>query len=121
MQTAYLARKLKRFGIAAMFGILALIALQAAFILGGWAVFLGLGQILDPVWAAAAAAGVLLLIVAILVGAAVGVINRAPPDPIKQTMSQVGPVGRELTRQHPTAAVAGAAALGMAVAFLLRR
>lgn len=121
IQTAVLARKLKRIGAAALVGILALIVLQAALVIGGWALFLGFGAVLSPAWAAAAATGVLLLITIVLVAAAIGIVKQAPPDPIKQTMSQVGPISRQVTRQHPAAAVAGAAALGMVTALLLRR
>lgn len=121
LQSAMLARKIKKAAIAGAIIVVALTSLVATFIIGGWAVFLGFGAILTPAWAAAAAAGVLLLITLALLLIAGWVWGRPQPDPIRDAMAKVAPVGRQLTRDHPAGAVLGAAALGAILAMVVRR
>lgn len=121
LQSAMLARKIKKFAIAGAISIVALTALVATFVLGGWAMFLGFGAILTPAWAAAAATGVLLLITLLLLLMASWVVGRPQPDPIRDMMARMAPLGRQITHDHPAGALLGAAALGAMVGLILRR
>lgn len=120
MQTASLARKLKQYAIAAALGLGGLAALFAAFVLAGWAMFLGFGQILDPAWAAATSAAILLGITAVFVLIAVSVATKHTRDPMRDAVRHALPVSRQITREHPIGAIAGAAAAGVVLASLLR-
>ncbi|HLT77209.1 MAG TPA: hypothetical protein VKZ87_07460 [Ferrovibrio sp.] len=120
IQTASLAQKLRQYAIAAALGLIALASLVAAFLLGGWAMFLGFGQILNPAWAAAASAGILLAITAGLLLAAVSVATKRVPDPMTDAVRNALPMGRQITREHPIGAVAGAVVAGVVLASMLR-
>ncbi len=120
LQTASLARKLKQYAIAAALGLGGLAALFAAFLLAGWAMFLGFGQVLDPAWAAAAAAVILLGVTAVFILIAASVATKHTPDPMKDAVRHALPVSRQITREHPIGAIAGAAAAGVVLAALLR-
>ena len=120
IQTASLARKLKQYAIAAVLGLGGLASLFAAFLLAGWAMFLGFGQVLNPAWAAAASAAVLLAVTVVFVLIAVSVATKRTRDPMKDAVRHALPVSRQITREHPIGAIAGAAAAGFVLAALLR-
>ena len=120
MQTASLARTLKQYALAAALGLGGLAALFAAFLLAGWAMFLGFGQVLAPAWAAAAAAAVLLGVTVVFVLIAASVATKRTRDPMKDAVRHALPASRQLTREHPLGALAGAAAAGVVLAALLR-
>lgn len=120
MQTASLARKLKQYAIAAALGLGGLASLFAAFLLAGWAMFLGFGQVLNPAWAAAASAVILLAVTVVFVLVAVSIATKRTRDPMKDAVRHALPVSRQITREHPIGAIAGAAAAGVVLAALLR-
>lgn len=120
IQTANLARKLRQYAIAAALGLIALASLMAAFLLAGWAMFMGFGQVLSPAWAAAASAATLLGFTAALLLVAVSVATKRTPDPMKEAVRHALPMGRQITREHPVGALAGAAVAGVVLAAMLR-
>lgn len=120
MQTASLARKAKQYGLAAALGLGGLAALFATFVLAGWAMFLGFGQVLAPAWAAAASAAVLLAATGAFILIAIAIATKPTPDPMKEAVRHALPAGRQFTREHPMGALAGAAVAGVVLAALLR-
>lgn len=123
LQMATTRRQRWRYAAVAGLGLVAYAALFAAFILFGWALFLGFGTMMLPHWAAAAAGGVLILVIVLSGLIAWWVWETRPRQPfsLDAGLGQAMGIAAPLVKQHPLASVLGAAGLGAILASLLRR